>query len=374
MRTLCSALLTCLACPAATGPATAQTPPDAAQAGVRVQIFIDQRRNAAAREQRLGYRLRAGTQALELLPDSDALMRQWKGDAVLGQGPRVVLKRDAKPAPVYLVLDVSNESNSPIQATDSYLEIEASATELQPFVALAAWGETFQLSNHGWGPAENARLSFALGPERPATRSVSLALGTLGVVAVYPERALTAAIPALPQLREQPPKCPSVDQVRDCLAQLQSTQPMGRIGEIAYVRRNQVLTRLIGTLSYQWRDAAGALQAREQPLNVELRLFSFDTAERPTEGVGAPAREEEGFEPVSLQLDRKTYRLRLPYRPLLAPGQNQRFQLALIAPKASRHQLRVVMETSDGRRVTTPRLDLLYFVPKMDLGPARQVR
>jgi hypothetical protein len=77
---------------------------------------------------------------------------------------------------------------------------------------------------------------------------------------------------------------------------------------------------------------------------------------------------------VALQLDRKTYRLRLPYRPLLAAGENQRFQLALIAPKASRHQLRVVMETSDGRRVTTPRLDLLYFVPKMELEAVRQVR
>jgi len=67
---------------------------------------------------------------------------------------------------------------------------------------------------------------------------------------------------------------------------------------------------------------------------------------------------------VALQLDRKTYRLRLPYRPLLAPGQNQRFQLALIAPKASRHPLRVIMDTSDGRRGAAARLELLYFVPK----------
>jgi hypothetical protein len=359
---------------AAAGPATAQTPTDALQAGVRVQVFVDQRRNAAAREQQMGYRLRAGTAAIELLPESDALMQQWKGEAALGQAPRVPLQRDAKPAPVFLVLDVSNESNSPIQATSSYLEVEASATELQPFVALSAWSEGFQLSNHGWGPAENARLNFAFGPERPVTDSVSLALGALGVVTVSPERALNALVPALPQLREQSPKCPSMEQVRDCLAQLQGTQSMGRIGDIAFVRRNQVLTRLIGTLSYQWRDAAGAVHTREQPLNVEQRLFSFDIGERPTASVGAPGREEEGFAPVSLQLERKTYRLPLPYRPLLAPGQNQRFQLTLDAPKASRHQLRVVMESSDGRRVTTPLLDLLYFAPKMDLEPARQVR
>jgi hypothetical protein len=369
-----STIFTLLACLAAAVPATAQTPPDTPQAGVRLQVFVDERRQAAAREQPFGYRQRAGAQAIELLPASDALMQHWKGDAVLGQGPRLAFERDAKPVPVFLVLDVSNESARPIQATDSYLEVEASTTELQPLVALAARSEAFQLSNHGWGPAENARLTFAFGAERPVTDRVSLSLGTLGVVAVNPERALVTAVPALPQLREQSPKCPTMEQVRDCLVQLQSTPAMGRISDIAYVRRNQVLTRLIGTLGYEWRDAAGTVQTREQPLNQELRLFSFDTGERPSAAIGPPGREQEGYEPVALQLDRKTYRLRLPYRPLLAPGENQRFQLALIAPKASRHQWRVVMETSDGRRVTTPRLDLLYFVPKMELEPARQVR
>lgn len=371
---LASTLLACLAVLAAAAPATAQTPLDTPQAGVRLQVFVDQRRQAAARERPYGYRQRAGAQAIEPLPDSDALMQQWKGDAVLGQGPRLAFERDARPAPVFLVLDVSNESTGPIQATDSYLEIEASATELQPFVALRAWSESFQLSNQGWGPAENAALNFAFGPEQAVTQRVSLPLGTLGVVRVYPERALIAAVPALPQLRDLPPECPSMEQVRDCLAQLQATQTMGRIGDIAYVRRNQVLTRLIGTLSYQWRDAAGTVHTREQPLNVEQWLFSFDTGEGHAAAVGAYGAEQEGYAPVALQLDRKSYRVRLPYRPLLAPGQNQRFQLALTAPKASRHQLRVVMESSDGRRVTTPPLDLLYFVPKLDLEPVRQLR
>lgn len=371
MRSVCLALLAGLA---AATPATAQTPPDTAQPGVRLQVFVDQRRQAATRDQPFGYRQRAGAQAIELLPDSDALMQQWKGDAVLGAGPRLVFERDAKPAPVFLVLDVSNETAGPIQATDSYLDVEVSTTDLQPFIALAAWSESFQLSNHGWGPADNARLSFALGPERPATERVSLPLGTLGVVAVNPERVLTAAVPALPQLREQPPKCPSMEQVHDCLAQLQGGQALGRVGDIAYVRRNQVLTRLIGTLGYEWRDAAGVVHTREQPISVEQRLFSFDTGSGPSAAMGPPGPEQEGYAPVALQLDRKTYRVRLPYRPLLAPGQNQRFQLALIAPKASHHQLRVVMDTSDGRRVTTPRLDLLYFVPKMQLEAARQVR
>jgi hypothetical protein len=34
----------------------------------------------------------------------------------------------------------------------------------------------------------------------------------------------------------------------------------------------------------------------------------------------------------------------------------------------------VVLESSDGRRVTTAPLDLQYFMPRMDNDEARQVR
>jgi hypothetical protein len=163
-----------------------------------------------------------------------------------------------------------------------------------------------------------------------------------------------------------------VQQLRDCLAQLQHAVPLGRLGDIAYLRDNQVLTRLIGTLSYQWRDAAGTLQPREQAVNVELRLFEFDTGEHAEMGAAGP--EEGGFRPITLKPDGTQYRLPLPYRPRLAPGQNQRFELTLDAPRASRHLWRVVLELNDGRQITTAPLDLLYFVPRMDNEEARQIR
>jgi hypothetical protein len=101
-------------------------------------------------------------------------------------------------------------------------------------------------------------------------------------------------------------------------------------------------------------------------------VFRFDTGEGAEMGGASP--EEGGFSPIMLQLDRQNYRLPLPYRPRLGPGQNQRFQLTLKAPKASSHQFRVVLESSDGRRVTTAPLDLQYFIPRMDNDEARQVR
>ena len=374
------ALLAALTIPA---PARAQGGAPAAQDGVRVQLFVDQRRIAAAKKKIdpdnifpvYAYRLQPGPQALELRLDSPELMRRWKGDFVLGQPTKATFEDINQFLPVLLVLDVSNEAGAPLQVTNAYLDVQSSRSELQPFMALDAWlTESFDLRNHGWGAAQNARLDFAFGRERPATDGFALALGTLGAVEVTPVRALAALVPAVPRLLDQPPKCPSNRQVPQCLAQLQRGQGpgMGRIADIAYTRDDMVLTRLFGTLRYQWRDAAGQMQPREHPVNIEMLVFRFDTGEGAEMGGAAP--EEAGFQPITLQLDRSGYRLPLPYRPRLAAGQNQRFQLTLNAPKASSHQFRVVMETSDGRRVSTPPLDLLYFVPKMDAGEARQVR
>ena len=365
------------------------TPPVQAQDGVRVQLFVDQRRIAEAKEKIdpdemfpvYAYRLQPGPQALELRLDSPELMRRWKGDFVLGQDTKASFEDKSQFLPVLLVLDVSNESGTPLQVTNAYLEMQSSRSDLQPFMALVAWmQDAFSLTNYGWGKAEKARLEFGFGRERqPAATGFALELGTLGAVEVTPAKAMAAVVPAAQRLLDAPPKCPSNRQVPACLARLQRAQGMGRIADIAYTRDDMVLTRLIGTLRYQWKDIDGRMQPREHPVNVELLVFRFDTGEGAEMGGAAP--EEGGFRPITLALDRKDYRLPLPYRPRLAPGQNQRFQLTLNAPKASSHQFRVVLEASDGRRVTTAPLDLLYFVPRMensdpnlDINEPRQVR
>jgi hypothetical protein len=384
MRHHLAIALALLAAAAGIPPARAQSPAPgaaAAQDGVRVQLFVDQRRIAEARKKIdpdrffpvYAYRLQPGPQALELRLDSTELMRRWKGDVVLGQPTKATFEDANQFLPVLLVLDVSNESGAAAQVVSAYLDVQSSRSELQPFMSLDAFQmPSFDLRNYGWGAAQNARLDFSFGRDRPATENFTLQLGTLGAVEVTPVRAMAAVAPAVPRLQDQPPKCPSNRQVPNCLAQLQRVQGMGRIGDIAYTRDDLVLTRLMGTLRYQWRDSAGQVQPREHPVNIEMLLFRFDTGEGAEMGGAGP--EEAGFQPITLLLDRSGYRLPLPYRPRLGPGQNQRFQLTLNAPKASSHLFRVVLETSDGRRVATPPLDLLYFVPKFEAGEARQVR
>lgn len=349
--------------------------------GVRLQVFVDQRRNAAAKKRIAGeadfkgyaYRMRPGSEALELWLDSDEIMQRWKGSFVLGRQATDSFESETQFAPVLLVVDVSNEGGSPAQVQASYLEVEASVTDRQPFMHLSSWGsETFDLRNHGWGAAQNALLSFAFGRDRPASESFRLALGTLGSVEVSPVRAMAAIVPAAPQLQQQSPRCPSVAQVRSCLQQLGARVPLGRLGDIAYLREDQVLTRLIGTLSYQWRDSANVVRKREHPVNVELQLFKFDTGEAPEMGAAGP--EESGFSAITLPLDRAMYRLPLPLRPLVGPGGNRRYELTLNAARSSQHRFRLVMEMSDGRRAVSAPIDLLYFTPQMDTGEARQVR
>ena len=349
--------------------------------GVRLQVFVDQRRNALAKQRidagagfrGFAYRMRPGPEGLELRLDSDEIMQRWKGRFVLGRELADGFESATQFAPVLLVVDVSNEGGSPAQVQAAYLEVASSITDRQPFMHLGSWGsEAFDLRNHGWGAALNAQLSFAFGRDRPASETFRLALGTLGSVEVSPVRAMAAISPALPQLQRQSPRCPSVAQVRSCLQRLGMQMPLGRLGDIAYLRDDQVLTRLIGTLSYQWRDSANAVQQREHPVDVELQLFKFDTGEAPEMGAAGP--EESGFSAITLALDRLQYRLPLPLRPRVGPGENRRYELTLDAARSSQHRFRLVMEMTDGRLAVSAPIELLFFLPRMDSGEARQVR
>ena len=376
------ALMGVLALLVSSTPCVAQPAATRTTAGVRVQLLLDQRRVAEAKKKVspdadfpvYAYTLRAGNPRAELRPDNPELMQRWKGDFVLGADfNKSRFESATQFLPAMLVLDVSNESGTPQQVVNAYLDVESSSTDRHPFLQLQSFvGDSFDLRNLGWGKAENAQLNFAIGPQQPASGNFTLALGAIGAVEVSTRRVLSSLVPALPNLQNNPPPCRSVAQVPACYAQLQRSAPVGRLAEVAYLQDNRVLTRLIGKLSYQWRDTSGAARQREHPVNVELELFRFNVSQGAE--MGAPAPEETGFSTVLLGLDRTAYRVSLPYRPRIGAGENKRFQLALAAPKSSSHVFRVVLEMTDGSRVESTPIDWLYFVPFLDVGESRQVR
>ena len=376
------ALVGTLALLASAMPCAAQQAPARPTAGVRVQLLLDQRRVAEAKKKVApdadfpvyAYTMRAGNPNTELRLDSPELIQRWKGDFVLGGDfNKSGFESATQFLPAMLVLDLTNESRAPQQVASAYLAVDSSVSDRQPFMQLQSYGsDSFDLRNFGWAKAENAQLSFAFGRQQPATGSFTLALGSFGALEVSAKRVMTGLVPGLPNWQDNPPRCRSMAQVPTCFAQLQTSSAAGRLADMAYVRDDRVLTRLIGKLNYQWRDAAGTSRPREHPVNVELDMFRFNV----TQGaeMGAPAPEETGFSIVMLGLDRTAYRVPLPYRPRIGAGENARFQLALAAPRSSSHVFRVVLEMTDGSRVESSTVDWLYFMPLFDLGETRQVR
>ncbi len=346
------------------------------QPALRVQVFIDQQRFEATRREvrydAVGYRLQASPAGLRLAPAADDLLRGWKGDAI-ATGVSLAPRRFV---PVMLVLDLANESQSPLQVVGTHLRVASSATDLQPqIVAADGYDRSVQLRNHGWGPAEAATLRFGFGVKPPPDRPFVREMGTLGAVDLVVQKELETAVPGLARLIEKPPTCPTEGELPKCFERLKAT-PAGRgLGEVGLLRWQSVLTRLHGTLRYRWRDAAGAESAREQTLALDLHLFDFVVIERrPPVAAMARPPEERGFSPVELPLDRKAYRVPLPYRPLLPAGQARRFELALLAPKSSHHLFEIVVETAGGGRTVSPPIELDYLRPNPDTGETRTLR
>jgi hypothetical protein len=145
------------------------------------------------------------------------------------------------------------------------------------------------------------------------------------------------------------------------MTRLSNTGIFGRLAGTVIRKDATVLIRTAGRLNYDWVDAYGATKQRQSPFAAELPLLTFDIGN--VAECGAPAPVERDVKPVKFTLDKKNYRIPLGYRGSLAPRQNRRFALALSADKSSQHYFKIVLELADGRTITTPKYDFLYFLP-----------
>ncbi len=388
-RALCACALAAMpGIAAAAPPALDFVQGPGAAATVRLNVYVDQRRNRAELKRitedgsypgyaygqaPAGDRVRIGL-------DAPALMRLWKGGATITPASGELLESADQFLPVLLIVDVTNDGVQPAQVSGSYLEVAASQSDLQPLILMGNLGVSctmsrtpnFLLTNVGWGRAENASLLFAFGRDRPTTQAFQLALGPLGSVDASVAQAVGQLGPRLDGLRRRAPTCPSTQQLPQCLARLERDGALGGFAGIARVHEGgEVVTHLSGMLAYTWHDANGAAVAARSPVETDVTLF-FIEAGAPECGAGAPG--EGGFRPVKLALDRSNYTLPLPYRGRLGPRENRRLELALVADRASRHLLRVVVELSDGRRIASTPMEIGYFTPRIPQGEPRPVR
>jgi hypothetical protein len=351
-------------------------PGQAEAQGVAVNIYVDRAQNEdfLANQEAdfsVGFVYEAKDGRVQLADEQ--IVSVWKGNGPIRR--LGAFEETVQFAPVFLVVDVMNKEARKIGIIGGYLQVAESVTDRTPYLEILTDYDPscvenmklrpdFDFVNRGWGPVENAKITYAFGTEESATtRSFVQDVGTfddMQAVSVLP--GLEAAGLDAKQASESVFACPSLEQIAAC------AQGIGVLGELAsavFPHANSLYSRIRGQIDYTWADSKGGTNARSTPFVVDIPILAFNAAGGVECGAGGPV--ERTFNTVKLPLDKANYRIPLPYSGTLAPQQNKRFALSLIADKSSGHRFRVVLDLADGTYAASPEIDLIYFLPRMNL-------
>lgn len=354
-----------------------------AQAGtVAVNVYIDSRLNDEFRSAqdedgfyRYIYEANDVSGTLEIKLSSREIMGLWKGDApilaTLRQGWSDYFEDATQFGPVFVVVDIANEENQTAEVVGAYLDIDESMSDLQPYID--AYGPAdgcngrlqpeFSLFNSGWGPVENARLTYSFGTEsEPVGQTFVADLGTFED-ATTPSIAdsLQALGIDVDRLLNDSFQCSSEAEYAACIADWQGSDLLAGLSGATFDNgSSQLLTRLWGILEYTWTDAKGGSNQRQSPVIIDFPLLDVGLGAEC--GAGGPV--ERGFPTAKLPLDEVNVRIPINYTDTIAPREQKRFGLNFVADKSSRHHFRFVIELADGRTISSPDIDLTYFIPR----------
>jgi len=357
---------------------------------VVLNLFVDLERNTEYRSsdplvKSFVYEGELAGSSLKLRLDSKELMGLWKGDGTIYQtherSSRRFFKKVEQFGPVFLVVDVTNESKQAVQVNGAYVDVEQSSTDLQPCLTIRTsyvapkcdpksskpgdFYPTFELVNAGWGAVRNASVTYAFGDESgPRTQSFTVRVGDFGesqqVSTLSGLQTSGLDIKGLACSRFE---CPSEDALPGCLAKLQRSGTFGKFSGGLFLDGPRVFSRASGRIDYEWVDGQGVSHSRQSPISVDVPLLKFDV-DRRIATVAAPGPVERNIQPLKLTLDRRQYRLPVGIRGGLGPNQNRRFALSLSADKSSAHFFKLVLQLAGGSTVSSRRVDLLYFRPR----------
>jgi hypothetical protein len=366
---------------------------------VRLGITIDTTR---AREGDLKYTASNIGPGLSIRPDNKRLMDLWKGGAEIqltlgeeslpGQEYGVFSLSRGELFPLTLVLGVQNRSSMPLEVAGAYLDVQTSATDLQPAIQLRVGPSTecseepgyrpmFKLENFGWGAAERAMVRFAFsnttartGPavfnlaksvghiDRSVTVDLEPELQAAGVDTGLLRRLTKAGLACKAQAHNRP----SDSDLRSkddqaCLEELKASRVFGSLARHITLDYPDIIVGAVGTLEYDWIDGKGNQKNAASPFNAGLHLGHLV---RENEcGEGGP-RDPISSRPIDFRLDQSRYRLPVAFQRSVPAGRTSRFTLPVRAAKSSEHDFRVVIQLADGREISSQPIHLLYYVPK----------
>lgn len=351
---------------------------DVAQASdpITMTLYIDQVKNNEFKEGNpeldsfvYGQTDNAGTIAIRL--NAPAIMARWKGDAPITADSESMFTLDPSQfAPVFLVVDVVNDTDRAAQIVGGYIDVADSASDLQPYLEISGieyfsteekFDPTFNLLNEGWGAVQNAKITYSFGKE-PQTGSQTFVID----VGTFDQSTEVSTVPGLvasgfnvSAVKNGHFPCASAEEVPNCLADLVQSGLFGQLGGTMSTDYTHVYTKISGVIDYSWTDSQGSLQQKQSPISVTLPVLEFDIGVAAE--FGAPGAVERKLPSIMLALDRQNYRLPFSYRGRIGAQQNLRFALTLDAEKSSHHLFKIVLQLADGSTVSTPPVDLLMF-------------
>ncbi len=366
----------------------------------RLGVIVEQRLSGAlGPDQPLYYTSLSTRKSLEIFPDYPKMLDIWRGRANLrledaelyqvGNAERYEGKRtfiglgETRTEPVRVVFEFENRSNQAVEIQAAYLEVADSETDLDPAVQLRlrVWCDSsvdwrlaicptvFDFENFGWSNPIDARLNFTF--HQDGRRMFSRDLGEfaervaldfdaeLAALGVDRDALQTFHVCDEPGLREWEDR-------NRCLQALRSVREFGDLAGEVFIAEGlgsgSVGVMVRGTLDYDWVTAKGERRSKSSPFDGYIKLATLPVMAEEGEG-GDPA--PIGHEPFVFDLDRAGYRIPLPLRSLVEPGVSGRWRIELEALKSSNHAFRIVTVLSDGRRVASRPIDLLYVKPRV---------
>ncbi len=272
---------------------------------------------------------------------------------------------------MFLVLEIANNGQRAAQITHAFLEIESSSTDRQPYIStyaidphcFAPFDPTFGFLNYGWGEARDSTLTFAFG-DRSGPKTAEMTI-PVGEISAYVEVSAIGGLEALgidaDKLANGDFQCASEDAYDRCLTDWKNSDLLAPLNGAVFPQESYIFTRLWGHLDYVWTDVSGAVHKRSSPVERDIHLVNVGDGPE----CGAPGPVERDFATFELPLDKTNVRMPVKLSDKLAPRQEKRYGFNLIAKKSSHHRFRFVFALADGSTVTSPMVDLTYFIPRV---------
>jgi hypothetical protein len=116
--------------------------------GFTIDVTIDAKKNqsyikADNQFSSFVYTAKVQSSAMIIQPASENIMGTWKGDKTLKEIPfasKGYFEDPAQFGPIFLVVDLNNTRATPVQVKNAYLDVSASASDLQPYLEIGGWG------------------------------------------------------------------------------------------------------------------------------------------------------------------------------------------------------------------------------------------